>query len=99
MNFKKRNLQKWNENFFFILVFFVGLCFFSSPPTPTVDIRHTKYKITRESHPAFKGAIPVNCVNNMLLKTLTYKYRFTSYGAVIYLRDKNTHLKKKILPN
>lgn len=25
--------------------------------------------------------------------------RFTGYGAVIYLRDKNTHLKKKILPN
>jgi len=37
----------------------------------------------------------VNCVNNMPLKTLTYEYRFTSYGAVIYLRDKNTHLKKK----
>lgn len=35
----------------------------------------------------------------MLLKTLTYEYRFTSYGVVIYLRDKNIHFKKKIMPN
>lgn len=40
----------------------------------------------------------MNCVNNMPLKTLTYEYRFTSYEVVIYLRDKNMHL-KKILPN
>lgn len=89
-------LPKSNENILllFTLVDFVGLIFFSFPPIPTMDTRHTKYVITWESHTAFKGAIQVNCVNNMPLKTLTYEYRFTSYEVVIYLRDKNMHLKK-----
>lgn len=91
---KRAARSEWE--YYFIIYFsrFCGVSFFFFPPIPTMYARHTKYIITWESHTAFKGAIQVNCVNNMPLKTLTYEYRFTSYEVVIYLRDENMHLKK-----
>lgn len=62
----------WRNSFYFIVVDFCGSSFFFSflPPTQTVDTRHSKYIITPESHPASRGAISVNCVNNMPLNPL-----------------------------